>query len=345
MLNSPDAAPTKITVVIPNWNGMKWLGNCLQSLARQDLSVFDTLIVDNGSIDGSVAYIKENYPQINIVSLPSNTGFANAANIGIGKSVTPYIVLLNPDTEVYPDWLSNLLNRIENSPPEIAAINSQMLRMDDRELIDDAGDMLSWYGAATKRGHNQPATDFDEEEEVFSPCAGASLYRRDFLLKTGGFDPAFFAYLEDMDLGIRGRLLGYRYLYFPKAKVLHKGHGSNIQLSRYVELVTRNRLLLFAKNIPSSLLLKHGAKLLYGQVYFLAAYARPWSSIKGYLSFIAWLPNTVRKRRRALNAMTMEPAEFDPLLGKDRPAPSLSALVSRYFCGLIGKERSVLSSE
>src|SRR5262249_4768052 len=154
-----------------------------------------------------VPFIRENFPQVQIISLPAHSGFAKAANAGIEKCVTPYVALLNVDTQVYPDWLSSLVAKLDEAPPDVAAINSQMLRMDYPERIDDAGDELSWYGAATKRGHGQLARQYDAEQEIFSPCAGATLYRRDFLIRVGGFDTDFFAYLEDVDLGLRGRLL------------------------------------------------------------------------------------------------------------------------------------------
>jgi GT2 family glycosyltransferase len=342
MPTHPMPPPKKITVVIPNWNGMSWLGACLESLKRQDLPEFHTIVVDNGSTDESVTFIKENYPRIEIVELAGNTGFANAANIGIERSASPYVALLNADTQVYPDWLSNLLERIDNSPAEIVAINSQLLRMDQPERIDDAGDELSWYGAATKRGHNQAAADFQEEKEIFSPCAAACLYRRDFLLATGGFDADLFAYLEDLDLGLRGRLLGYRYLYLPKAKVLHKGHGASLPHSRYVEMITRNRLLLFAKNIPGRLLLRHAAKLLYGQIYFMAAYARPWSSIKGYLSFLVGIPSIMSKRRQMLKEISLNLDQIDLLLHRRVPSPSIGGLLSAYLSKVVGKTKNLL---
>jgi GT2 family glycosyltransferase len=321
---------------------MSWLAACLESLERQDFPEFHTIIVDNGSTDESVAFIKENYPHIEIVELAGNTGFANAANIGVERAASPYVALLNADTRVYPDWLSNLLQRIDDAPPEIAAINSQLLRMDEPERIDDAGDELSWYGAATKRGHNQAAADFQEEQEIFSPCAAACLYRRDFLLLTGGFDAQFFAYLEDVDLGLRGRLLGYRYLYVPKAKVLHKGHGASLPHSRYIEMITRNRLLLFAKNMPARLLLRHAAKLLYGQIYFMAAYARPWSSIKGYLSFFARLPGIMPARRQILREISLTLDQIDALLDKRAPCPSIGGLLSGFMSKGIGKTKTPL---
>ncbi len=276
----------KVTVVIPNWNGMQWLRGCLQALYNQELRCFRTLVVDKGSTDQSVPFINYHYPQVNVIALPRNLGFAKAVNIGIDHAATPYIALLNTDTIVDRAWLFSLVQKLESSPPDVAAVTPQMLRMDNCHLVDDAGDELSWYGCATKRGYNEPAAAYGDEVEVFSPSGGASLYRSDFLRHTGGFDPAFFAYLEDVDLGLRGRLLGYRYVYLPTAKVLHKSHGSGIPTALYVKLSTQNRLLIFTRNIPSALLFENALKLLYGQFYFFVAYKSPLNSLKGYGSFI-----------------------------------------------------------
>lgn len=325
------------TVVIPNWNGMQWLDGCLGALARQDKTAFVTIVVDNGSTDGSVAFIERQYPAVEVIRLASNTGFANAANVGIAGASTPYVVLLNADTVAYPDFLSSLVERIEAAPADVAAINAQMLRLDDPDCIDDAGDELSWYGAATKRGHNELAAAYAQECEVFSPSGGASLYRRDFLLALGGFDPLFFAYLEDVDLGLRGRLRGYRYLYLPSAKVLHKSHGAALALERYVALITCNRLLLFAKNVPAKLLLRHAPKLVFGQVYFLLAYARPWASLRGYWSFVRRLPDTLRKRRATLRQARMDRVDWDAWLGHDRPTPSLVAITKARLSRLMDR--------
>jgi GT2 family glycosyltransferase len=331
MPGSFDECDQKITVLIPNWNGMSWLGRCLDALGKQDIQDFRTIVVDNGSTDGSAAFIRENYPHVEVIALRSNAGFAGAVNAGIERSSSRYVVLLNTDTQVFPDWLSALLEQIENSPDDVAAINSQVLRMDNPECIDDAGDELSWYGAATKRGHNGPSLDYQEQVEIFSPCAAACLYRREFLLNCGGFDTRFCSYLEDVDLGLRGRLLGYRYLYLPKAKVLHKGHGASLPHSRYVALMTRNRLLLFAKNMPARLLLRHAAKLLYGQFYFMVAYARPWSSFKGYLSFVAELPRVVSVRRKTLQQTILSPNQINALLHLRPPSPTLRGLFSAFL--------------
>lgn len=324
----------EITVLIPNWNGMKWLGDCIDSLSKQDLQGFRTILIDNGSSDGSTAFVEAAYPHVEIIKLTTNTGFANAANLGIERAKTPYIVLLNADTRAYRDWLANLLEAIEAAPRNVAGINSQLLRMDDPTRIDDAGDNLSWYGAATKRGHNEPAARYQTQAEVFSICAAACLYRREFLIQTGGFDPLFFAYLEDVDLGLRGRLLGYRYMYAPMARVLHKGHGSGLPDSEYVKLITRNRFLLFAKNVPGRLLLRHGLKLLYGQLHFLIIYVRPWSSVKGFSLFLSELSQVISNRRKILRQTVLSIDQIDRLLHDHPPQPPLSALVRSFMAKL-----------
>jgi GT2 family glycosyltransferase len=339
MQHSSDAA-SKVTIVIPNWNGMQWLDRCLGALHRQTFTGAAIILVDNGSTDGSLAFAARDYPVVRVIELGTNTGFAHAVNVGIGTAETPYVALLNTDTEVHADWLAALLACIERAPPEVAAVSPQMLMMDDAALIDDAGDELSWYGAATKRGHGRPAAEYNEPTEIFSPSAGASLYRRSFLDAMGGFDEGFFAYLEDVDLGLRGRLAGYCYLYEPRAKVAHKGHGSGIPRPSYVELMTRNRLMLFGKNLPAGLLLRHAPQLLFGQSYFLLAQGRPWSSLKGYAAFVAALPTMVRKRREVSSKTTLDSAAISALLGTERPSPSLwsrtGARIGRLLTGRAG---------
>jgi GT2 family glycosyltransferase len=338
---SPEAAAPKVTVIIPNWNGMRWLDACLGALARQDTTGFVIIVVDNGSTDGSLAFIAQHYPQVEVIALSRNTGFAHAVNVGSERATTPYVLLLNTDTVVYPDFISRLIARMEAAEPDIAAIHPQMLRLDDPGRIDDAGDALSWYGAATKRGHDEPVSEHAEEQEIFSPSGGASLYRRDALCHLGGFDENFFAYLEDVDLGLRGRLRGHRYLYLPAAKVLHKSHGASLHLSRYVELITRNRLLLFAKNVPTSLLLKHFPQLLYGQIYFLLAYARPLASLRGYWAFLRCLPATLRQRRAVLAGKRVAPDPWERWISNEPPQPPLGALIVARIRRIYAKVRGV----
>jgi GT2 family glycosyltransferase len=145
----------------------------------------------------------------------------------------------------------------------------------------------------------QPVAEFKENGEILSVCAGAALYRRAFLNDVGGFDEKFVSYLEDLDLGLRGRLLGYRYKFVANADVLHKGHGSSLPTGDYIRFVTRNRLMLIGKNIPSSLLVRHLHHLLIGQLDLFIQYRRPFDSVIGYLSFLGQIP-VLHERRRIL---------------------------------------------
>lgn len=326
---SPDAARPRVSVVIPNLNGVPWLPGCLDALAAQTFRDREVLLIDNGSTDGSVALLRDRYPDVRVRVLPRNVGFAPAVNIGIRASGGEYVALLNTDTVVRPDWLAALVRALDESPPETGAIASKMLSLDDDGRIDDAGDALSWTGAAAQRGRGEPAHLFTQREEVFSVCAGAALYRRSFLDAVGGFDERFFAYLEDIDLGLRGRLLGYHYLFDPAAEVLHKGHGSALPRARYVRLVTRNRVMLFAKSVPWSLLLRHLPRLLYGQFYFLIAYRRPLASLAGYLLLVPCLSHIWRERRRLQSSRRIDVAELERLLTPRMPEPPLRALFRR----------------
>jgi GT2 family glycosyltransferase len=216
---------------------------------------------------------------------------------------------------------------MDQSPAETGSLASKMLNFSNPNFIENAGDIFSWYGSATKRGHGQPAEEFTLLDEILSPCAGAAIYRRSFLEELGGFDEYFFAYLEDVDLGLRGRLSGYKCLFVPSAKVLHQGHGSSMTRTRYIQLITRNRLLIFIKNAPWPLLLKHFIKLLYGQWYFFIVYRKPLSSIVGYLSCIPMIPHALKERRNIKNKSKLSVKEIDNLLEKKFNMPSLSEMI------------------
>jgi GT2 family glycosyltransferase len=319
------------SVVIPNFNGAKWLPGCLGGLAAQTFRGFEVIVVDNGSVDGSVEWLAQHDPEVRLVALGRNTGFAAAVNAGIAIARGEYVALLNNDTLPRPEWLSGLVDALETSPPSIGAVASMMISMEAPERLDNAGDALSWTGAAEKKGHGQPLETFSARREILSPCAGAALYRRSFLEHVGGFDERFFAYLEDLDVGLRGRLLGYSYHFEPSAQVLHKGQGSSLPRPDYVRLVTCNRLTLFAKNVPLRLLIKHFPQLAYGQLYFLIAYRHPLHSLAGYARFLLQLPQTSKQRRRIARSRRITPGQIDSLLSLRHPEPTLRSLFRRWI--------------
>lgn len=331
--------PARVAIVIPARNCGAWLENCLTALDSQTYSDFEVLLVDDASTDSSVEEAARLHPSAKVVKLPDRGGFTAAVNAGITESRAELVALLNADTRARPRWLEELVTSLERYPDQVGAVASKMVLMSAPDRMDDAGNELSWWGSAKKRGHGEPAKGFDEPVEVFSVCAGAALYRRSFFETVGLFDPEFESYFEDIDLGFRGRLFGYEYRYVPTAEVLHFGHGSGLSRSRYVRLLTRNRAMTFLKNTPSSLLLRHAATLILGQLYFLLAYRKPLDSAAGYLGLIRRLGHVRRERARLKGSRTLSPAHLDSLLTRELGEPSLTTLVrNRYRRKQVGSQ-------
>lgn len=243
----------KITVVIPNYNGIKYLKKCLESLYAQDADTpdYQVLIVDNASADGSVEQAEELFPQARIIRLETNTGFCHAVNVGIQESDSPYIILLNNDTEVKSGFIKALYHAIEKDS-RIFSVSARMLMWDRPDLLDGAGDLYNVLGWAFARGKGRPAEKYDKSVRIFSSCGGAVIYRRSILEQIGLFDELHFAYLEDLDLGYRAGIHGYYNVYEPGAEVLHYGSASTG--SRYNEFKTRlasaNNIYVIYKNMP-----------------------------------------------------------------------------------------------
>ncbi|MBQ3512614.1 MAG: glycosyltransferase family 2 protein [Lachnospiraceae bacterium] len=241
----------KATVVIPNYNGLKFLKPCLESLKNQSEQDYATIIIDNASKDGSIEFIKENYPEILLIENQENLGFSKAVNQGIAATKTPYVILLNNDTVVEKDFVKELVSAIEENPSYFS-VASKMLSYRERDKVDDAGDMINLFGWSFQRGNAHSETEYSEKKEVFSACAGAAIYRMEILNRIGVFDPLHFAYLEDMDLGFRAKRYGYKNMFCPNAIVYHIGSAtSGSSLSEFkVRLTARNQVFLWYKNMP-----------------------------------------------------------------------------------------------
>lgn len=321
----PDSTP-RVSVIIPNWNGARWLPGCLGGLAQQTFRDFEIVLVDNGSTDNSIDLAR---PTARIVSLPRNMGFAVACNRGLAESRGAHMVLLNNDTVPRPDWLANLVAAIDRSPPEVCAVTSLMLDMEHPELVENAGVALHWDGLDQKIGFRKPATDFDQPREVFAASAGAAIYRRSFLEALGGFDERFVMYLEDVDLCLRGRILGFRCVLEPSAVVLHHGHGSGLPTARYVRLITRNRLLMIFKNIPFTLRARHLRSILYGQWYFCLAQRRPLASLLGCFDFLLLIPHGIRERQKLWRNAKISVEDLDRMLPPDSGLPPLREAIRK----------------
>lgn len=241
----------KTTVIIPNYNGIAYLEDCLTFLQRSKGTEFETIVVDNGSTDGSVAMVKERFSRVKVIELKENTGFSHAVNVGIKESKTPYVLLLNNDTVTEHDFVASLEHMMDENP-KYFSFSSKMLCMKQPEVIDDAGDYYCALGWAFARGKGKSSHRFTAKSDVFAACAGAAIYRREVFREIGYFDELHFAYLEDIDVGYRARLRGYKNGYCPDAVVYHAGSG--FSGSRYnefkVNLSSRNSIYLIYKNMP-----------------------------------------------------------------------------------------------
>lgn len=238
-----------VTVIIPNYNGLNFMEPCMEALKKQTCRDFDVLVVDNGSSDGSVRWLKEK--GIPSIFLEENTGFTGAVNVGIQAAKTPYVLLLNNDTQADPEMVGELLKAVRQSK-KIFAVSSKMIQMYHKELMDDAGDMYSLMGWAYQRGVGRSSGGYNRPREVFSACAAAAIYRRDVFETIGLFDEMHFAYLEDMDVCYRAKIFGYHNRYCPSAVIYHVGSGTSG--SKYnafkVRLAARNNVYLNYKNMP-----------------------------------------------------------------------------------------------
>jgi len=293
----------RVTVVVPNWNGGHLLGPCLSSLRRQTFRDFDTVVVDNGSTDGSLDLVARGFPEVCAVSLGENRGFSAAANAGIEASVTEFVALLNNDTEQEPGWLESLV-RAADSHPEAGLFASKLLDAGDRSTLDGAGDVLRRSGLPYRLGHGErDRGQYDTPIYVFGACAAAALYRREMLEDVGLFDEDFFAYCEDGDLSFRAQLAGYRCRYVPEAVVYHAGSASTggKRSAFATRLGTQNSLCLLAKNLPLPLIPASLPFILGGQAARLGVTAFSSRTRRAHLEGLAgaWrlLPETLEKRR------------------------------------------------
>ncbi len=240
----------KTTVIIPNYNGIQYLENCLRSLKDEPAHI---IVVDNGSADGSFEVTEKMKREMALktIRFPENTGFCHAVNAGILASATEYVIFLNNDTVVEPGFVKELEKAVERNG-NIFSASAKMLSMHEKERIDDAGDLYCALGWAFAIGKGKPEQKYEKSYDIFASCGGASLFRRAVLEKIGMFDENHFAYLEDIDLGYRSLLYGYRNVYAPKARVYHAGSASSG--SRYnkfkVDLTSRNSIYLIYKNMP-----------------------------------------------------------------------------------------------
>jgi GT2 family glycosyltransferase len=325
----PEALPPRVTVVIPNWNGERFLRLCLGSLREQTLGAFETILVDNGSVDGSVTFVKEHFPEVDVVPLDENRGIAAAFNAGIEASTAEFVVLLNNDTEQDPGWLEALVRGAEDHP-EAGFFASKLVDFHDRTMLDGAGDAMRLSGLPYRLGHGErDGGRFDRPGYVFGACAAAALYRRDMLDEVGLFDEDFVSYCEDGDLSFRAQLAGYRCFYVPGAVVYHMGSASTggKRSPTATRLGSRNSSSLLVKNLPLSAVPHILPFFIFGQLGRMIT-AAVMGSLRAHLEGLAgaWrhLPLMLAKRAEIQKRKKLSDAEIRRLLRESSLAATAS---------------------
>lgn len=281
----------EVTVIIPNYNGIDYIRDCLLSLRNQTYKEFETIVVDNASLDGSAEVIEKEFPEVKLVKLSQNFGFCRAVNEGIAITKTKYLILLNNDTRADENFVKELYEAID-AHDDTFSVAAKMLQMNCEDKIDSAGDLYCALGWAFSLGKDRNKDKYNKESVIFSACGGASIYRKSMFDQIGYFDELHFTYLEDVDVGYRARIMGFVNRYTPKAIVYHAGSGTTG--SRYnpfkVRMASRNSWYVIYKNMPllqiiinfPFFLIGFGTKALF---FILKGYGREYLSgmKRGYL--------------------------------------------------------------
>lgn len=302
------------SIVIPTWNGASLLREALDSLRQQTVRDHEVIVVDNGSTDETTTVLAD-FPEARLIRFGENRGFAVAANAGVRAATADVIVLMNNDACAEPGWVAALLAAFDENP-QLGSCASRMLLYDRPDTIDAAGDQLGIF--ASNIGHGMPdGPAFARPYEVLSACAGAAAYRREALDAVGLFDERFFAYLEDVDLGIRLQLGGYACVYVPDAVVRHRGSATAGRLPGFkYHLLMRNSLVVFFQYMPlRRVLLWSWVVLAWPVVWGISQRAGPTMVWRVYADFLLDIRNVLRVRRTCgrLGARTIAPLLAAPL--------------------------------
>lgn len=246
----------KVSVIIPNWNGKHLLKVCLPSLKKQSFKDYEVIIVDNGSTDGSVEYIKKSFPEFLVFELKENIGFSPAVNLGAKLCKGENIVLINNDTKVDSRCLEYLY-KAATSHKDVGMVAAKMLQMKNPKKIDSAGDYIDAVGHANNIGLGERADKYNTPGYIFLVTGGGGLFKREVFEKIGFFDHIFFAYFEDVDFCLRAQLVGFKAWFEPKAVIYHLHKATSNRNKSFTEyLQFRNMTQTIIKNFPNKLLVK-----------------------------------------------------------------------------------------
>jgi GT2 family glycosyltransferase len=272
-------------VIIVNWNGQRFLDDCLTALEKQSYQNHDVTLVDNGSTDGSVDFVRDHFARVHILSLNENEGFAKANNRAIREALaegSEYIALLNNDTKADEQWLEHLV-RVMESGKDIGICASKMLRMETPHILDSTGHIFKW-GRIFERGHGEvDAGQYDDRLDIIGACAGACLYRREMLEEIGLFDERYGSYYEDAELSWRACKRGWRAMFVPESTVLHHRGGT----TRSDPRIEREMKLRYAINVVET----------------VKKHATPGQKLLVSLTCLMLVPFRIVQKRRGSNDM------------------------------------------
>ncbi len=347
MSDEAQTAP-HVTAVVLTYNGRELLERMLPTLLAQRYTSFEALVVDDGSADGTVEHLREHWPQVRVIANPVNVGVAASLNRGVQAARGEYVALLNNDVELDPDWLAALVRAL-GEHPEAAAATGKLLDFHHRERFEAAGDFMRWSGMSGHHGQGERVGSACEEPAaVFSPCAGAALYRRSAFADVGLFDEDFFAYLEDVDWGFRAQLAGYTARYEPAAVAYHMGGATTgRQASRFTALLRRNSALVVLKDYPAAALLRHLPQVVAFQLISLYASFRDGilgAHLRALAGSARLLPRMLRKRRTIQRGRRVSVAQLDAAMAPEVYAGATVGerlrLLGRALAPLLGARRA-----
>ena len=309
----------KVSIIIPNYNGARYLPPCFDSLKKQTYPNLEVIMIDDGSSDESIALTTKHYPWVKIVRHDQNQGFVRAMNAGFRQAEGEIIISLNNDTEAEAGWVEALVNAL-TAHPEAGLAASKIRLFDRREVLHSAGDAFGVDGIPINRGVWQiDDGQFDADTFIFGGCGGAIAYRREMLDQIGLYDEALFMYCEDVDLNWRAQLAGYRCVFVPGALVYHhlSATGGGALASYYNG---RNTMLVLVKNLPGTLWRKHFLKIIRAQLHISYQALRAWrgeaarARLRGQLAGLIATPRWLKKRPLVQATRCVSTAYLESLL-------------------------------
>ncbi len=309
----------EVSVIIVNWNGRELLRPCLVSLAEQSYADFEVIVVDNGSTDGSVTMLHEEFPDVNVIELATNTGFCHANNVGIKVARGAYVALLNNDTKVDPGWLFALTSALADKPCYSFA-SSRMISMKNPGKIDRVADSFTSAGFMFGLGSGEDEKgSYEAPFEIFGVCGGAAFFRREVFHTVGLFDERFFAYLEDLDLNWRMAHAGLKGIYIPAAVVFHLGGGTSqgMHNPRVIRRTIRNLWFTMVKNIPIAVGFRMAPRVIAYHIYWALKFRCVGQYVLAWLSYVVQEPRMYRDRFRILGDSVLAAKDIREMLVRE----------------------------